>query len=474
MEGLKGVNGMPQKMNLILRLAINRDETSFGEIATVISEAGGDLVAIDVINEKQTVTVRDLTINVANDDNREQLIDSVKALNGIEVKHVSDRTFLVHLGGKIEVSPKKNIDNREELSRVYTPDVARVCQVIDADPTLAFNLTIKKNSVAVISDATAVLGLGKIKPEAAMPVMEGKAMLFRQLAGINAYPICTPPQETDEMVRIIKAISPSFGGINLEDIASPQCFEIEERLNKELDIPVFHDDQHGTAIVALAGLLNALKLAEKDLGECKVVVCGIGAAGISITKMLLKAGAANVIGVDIDGALTRDKQYENEMWNWYAKNTNPHNETGPLSAVIKDADVFIGVSAPGVLKVEDVKQMAEDPVVFAMANPEPEIKPEDAGDYVKVIATGRSDYPNQINNVLCFPGIFKGALSCKATDINDEMMLAAAKAIASAVDEEELNKDYIIPSVFNDQVVPMIKEAVVEAAVETGVARKEK
>ncbi|WP_138417543.1 NAD-dependent malic enzyme [Aquibacillus sediminis] len=459
-------------MHVILRLEIDKQQTTFGEIATAIGNAGGDMVAIDVIKEGPDLTVRDVTIRVNNESGQEKVVDAINALNGASVKHVSDRTFLVHLGGKVEVKSKLSIDNREQLSQVYTPEVARVSKAIDENPLLAYNLTIKNNAVAVVSDGTAVLGLGKIKPEAAMPVMEGKAMLFKQFANINAYPLCLSSHETEEMINVIKSLSPTFGGINLEDIASPQCFEIEERLKEELDIPVFHDDQHGTAIVVLAGIFNALKITKKRLEDAKIVVCGIGAAGIAITKMLLNAGAKNVVGVDRDGAITRDETYDNKMWNWYAENTNPNNETGALSTVIEDADIFIGVSAAGILKVDDVKKMATDPIVFALANPNPEISPEDASPYVKVMATGRSDYPNQVNNVLCFPGIFRGVLDCKASAITEDMKLAAAKAIASTISEDELNAEYIIPGVFNDRVVPKIRDAVIETAYKTGVARR--
>ncbi|WP_407270992.1 NAD-dependent malic enzyme [Radiobacillus sp. PE A8.2] len=459
-------------MHVILRLEINKNEITFGEIATVVSNTSGDMVAIDVIKEGPQMTVRDITIRVNDESEQQKIVASINALTGVTVKHVSDRTFLVHLGGKIEVHSKLHIDNREQLSQVYTPEVARVCQAIDENPLLAYNLTIKNNNVAVVSDGTAVLGLGKIKPEAAMPVMEGKAMLFKRFANINAYPICLDNHDTEDIIKIIKAISPTFGGINLEDIASPQCFEIEQRLKEELPIPVFHDDQHGTAIVVLAGIFNALKLLKKNIKDCKIVVCGIGAAGIAITKMLLNAGAENVIGVDRNGAISKNDSYDNKMWTWYAENTNPHNIQGSLSTVIEDADIFVGVSAANVLKVEDVKKMNTDPIVFALANPNPEISPELAMPYVKVMATGRSDYPNQVNNVLCFPGIFRGVLDCRASSINEEMKLAAAKAIASTIKDDELNEDYIIPGVFNTEVVTKIKDAVIEAAYATGVARR--
>jgi len=460
-------------MSIILRLEIDKSVAHFGGILSSISAAGGDIVAIDVIKVSKTRTVRDITVNVYDQAHAQQVVDIVSRLAGVKLINVSDRTFLVHLGGKLEVQPKMPIKNREELSRVYTPGVARVCQAIAEDPAKAFSLTIKRNTVAVISDGTAVLGLGDVGPYAAMPVMEGKAMLFKQLAGIDAFPICLDTKDTDEIIRIIKAIAPAFGGINLEDISAPRCFEIEERLKEELDLPVFHDDQHGTAVVMLAGLLNALKLVGKRLEEIKVVVCGIGAAGTACTKMLLSAGVKNIIGVDREGALVRGKRYDNPIWNWYAEHTNPDNVSGSLSDVIKGADVFIGVSAPGVLKVEDIKKMARDPIVFAMANPVPEIDPEEAEPYVRVLATGRSDYPNQINNVLCFPGIFRGALDCRAREINEEMKLAAAKAIASVVGDDELNETYIIPSVFNTKVVERVREAVIEAAVRTGVARRD-
>ncbi|KGX89261.1 NAD-dependent malic enzyme [Pontibacillus marinus] len=459
-------------MSIILRLEMEKENVSFGEIATIVSNVGGDIVAIDVIKEGKHKTIRDISINVNDETKQERIIQSIKQLPGVVIKHISDRTFLVHLGGKIHVSSKVEIDNREEMSRVYTPEVARVCEAIDEDPNLAYQFTIKRNTVAVISDGTAVLGLGTIRPEAAMPVMEGKAMLFKQFANVDAFPICINPCKPEETIRIVKALSPTFGGINLEDIGSPQCFEIEERLKQELDIPVFHDDQHGTAIVALAGLLNALHIVNKDIASCKIIVCGIGAAGMAITNMLLTAGATNIIGVDMEGALTRDLSYDRPGWNEFAGKTNPQKETGALHDVIKDADVFIGVSAPGILKNENIQSMANDPIVFALANPHPEITPDEARPYAKVMATGRSDYPNQVNNVLCFPGIFRGALDCRAREINEEMKLAAAKAIASTISEDEVNEDYIIPSVFNEDVVQSIRNAVIKAAIETGVARR--
>ncbi len=459
-------------LSVILRLEMDKNKVSFGQLATTISEAEGDIVAIDVIHQGRETTTRDVTVNVRNQDHSEHMIDEVKKLDGVKLINVSDRTFLMHIGGKLEMKPRLPIKNRDDLSHVYTPGVARVCTAIHEDESKAFSLTIKRNTVAVVSDGTAVLGLGDIGPRAAMPVMEGKAVLFKQMAEIDAYPICLDTTDTEEIIRTIKAIAPGFGGINLEDISSPRCFEIEDRLKEELDIPVFHDDQHGTAVVLLAGLLNALKIVEKKLSDVKVVVTGIGAAGVACTKMLLSAGIENVICVDRHGALVDNETYDNPMWNWCASRTNPDRVKGTLHEIIEGADVFIGISGPGVLTVEDVKRMAENPIVFALANPTPEIDPEEAEPHVRVMATGRSDYPNQINNVLCFPGIFRGALDCRATTINEEMKLAAAQAIASTVTDDELNEFYIVPSVFNEEVAPRIREAVIRAAIETKVARR--
>jgi malate dehydrogenase (oxaloacetate-decarboxylating) len=458
--------------SIILRLELQKELVNFGQIATAIGEAGGDIVAIDVTRAGKTTTTRDITVNVSDQNQTDLILSTISNLQGVKIINVSDQTFLMHIGGKIEMNPKMPIRNRDDLSRVYTPGVARVCMAIHEDPSKAHSLTIKRNTVAVVSDGTAVLGLGNIGPEAAMPVMEGKAMLFKQMAGVDAFPICLDTQDTEEIIRTIKAIAPAFGGINLEDISSPRCFEIEERLINELDIPVFHDDQHGTAVVILAGLLNAVKLVGKKLEDCKVVITGIGAAGIACTKMLLAAGVVNIVGVDRHGAIVRGETYTNSAWEWYASHTNPNKLMGSLSDVVQGADVFIGLSGPGVLKARDVQSMAKDPIVFAMANPTPEITPEEAEPYVRVMATGRSDYPNQINNVLCFPGIFRGVLDCRASKITQEMKLAAAKAIASVVSDDELNEWYIIPSVFNQNVVEKVREAVVDAAHLCGVARR--
>ncbi|MBD8067653.1 NAD-dependent malic enzyme [Bacillus sp. PS06] len=460
-------------MNIIIRMQIDKTLITFSDIAKEIGEIGGDIVGIDVISSSKTHTIRDITINV-NDQKHSQLItDKIKSLAGVHVVSVSDRTFLLHIGGKIEMQSKNPIKNRDDLSRVYTPGVAQVCTAIAEEPSKAYSLTIKRNTVAIVSDGTAVLGLGDIGPLAAMPVMEGKAMLFKEMGGVDAFPICLDTKDTEEIIQIVKSIAPAFGGINLEDIASPRCFEIEQRLKEELDIPVFHDDQHGTAVVILAGLINALKLTGKKLHEIKVVLTGIGAAGTACAKILTGAGVKNIIGVDRHGAISRKEKYSNDNWNEFAQFTNPDNLSGSLIDVIEGADVFIGVSAPGILTVEHLKKMARDPIVFAMANPDPEIDPDLAEPYVKVIATGRSDYPNQINNVLCFPGIFRGALDCRARVINEEMKIAAAQAIADVVSDDELSDSYIIPSVFNQKVVEKVRAAVVKAAYQTEVARKD-
>ncbi len=459
--------------NLILRLELENSIATFGKLTKTIGEAGGDIVAVDVIHVTKATAVRDVTVQAFDHAHGQMIVQALQALPGVNVANVSDRTFLLHLGGKISIHPKSPVKNRDDLSRVYTPDVARVCTAIQEDPSKAFQLTIKRNTVAIVTDGTAVLGLGDIGPKAALPVMEGKSMLFKQFADVDAFPICLDTKNTDEIVSIVKAIAPGFGGINLEDISSPRCFEIEDRLRAELDIPVFHDDQHGTAVVLLAGLLNAAKLVGKTLPSLRVVVTGIGAAGVACTKMLLAAGVRNVIGVDRSGVLTRGTDFSNPMWQWYAHHTNPENVEGSLQDALAGADVFIGLSGPGVLTIDHIKSMAHDPIVFAMANPLPEIDPEEAEPYVRVMATGRSDYPNQINNVLCFPGIFRGALDCRAATINEEMKLAAARAIADIVTEDELNEQYIVPSVFNKRVGRAVSKAVVDAAVASGVARRE-
>lgn len=461
--------------SLTLRVKIHNRPGKLGEITTAIGKANGDIEAVDIASVGKDFLIRDITVNAASEQHDQEIIQAVSSIDGVEVVNVSDRTFLMHLGGKIEIASKMQLKTRSDLSMAYTPGVARVCTAIATDPEKVFNLTIKKNTVAVISDGTAVLGLGDIGPAAAMPVMEGKCQLFKEFGGVDAFPICLNTKDPHEIVETIKNISVAFGGINLEDISAPRCFEIEDRLKNELDIPVFHDDQHGTAVVVLAALINALKIVDKKMDEIKVVVNGVGAAGVACSKIVMAAGVKNIIGCDQTGAIYEGRT-GNMNWvkDWYARNTNPDKETGTIHDVIKNADVFFGLSAPGVIDENDLKNMAKDPIVFAMANPIPEIMPEEAAGKVAVMATGRSDYPNQINNVLCFPGIFRGALNCRASQINEAMKLAAANAIAAIIGEDELHPDYIIPSVFDRRVAEAVAAQVEEAAYESGVARRER
>ncbi len=455
-----------------LRVKLSKQVGTLGSLTTAIGCAGGDIGAVDLVAVVDDSVIRDITVDAASSNHAHDIVESVRKLDSTEVVSVSDRTFLMHQGGKIEVVSKMPLTTRDDLSMAYTPGVARICEAIHHSPELAYNLTIKKNMVAVVSDGTAVLGLGDIGPEAAMPVMEGKVMLFKEFGGVDAFPLCLATKDTEEIIRTVKAIAPTFGGINLEDISAPRCFEIEQRLREELDIPVFHDDQHGTAVVVLAALINAIKLVDKTMAELKVVVNGVGAAGVACSKILMAAGVKNIIGCDTKGAIYADRvENMNSMKSWYATHTNPNQERGTIHDVIHGADVFLGLSVPGILTTEDLQNMASKPIVFAMANPTPEIMPKEAAPYVAVMATGRSDYPNQINNVLCFPGIFAGALACRATQINEEMKMAAAAAIAGIITDNELQPEYIIPSVFDNRVVPAVVEAVKEAARQTGVAR---
>jgi malate dehydrogenase (oxaloacetate-decarboxylating) len=461
--------------SLTLRVKLSSRTGMLGELTTAIGQAGGDIGAIDIVSVGSGSVIRDISVNAASAEHGEQIIKAVRDIDGVELINVSDRTFLMHIGGKIEVVSKSPLKTRDDLSMAYTPGVARVCEAIHRDPEKAFTLTIKKNTVAVVTDGTAVLGLGDIGPAAALPVMEGKAMLFKEFAGVDAFPICLSTKDPDEIVRTIKNVATSFGGINLEDISAPRCFEIEDRLKEELDIPVFHDDQHGTAVVVLAALINALKIVGKEMSKIKVVVNGVGAAGVACSKIVMAAGVRNIVGCDQLGALYRGRrEHMNWVKDWYAQNTNPNNEQGSVHDVMKGADVFFGLSAPGVITTDDLQKMAPNPIVFAMANPTPEIMPEEAQPYVAVMATGRSDYPNQINNVLCFPGIFRGALACRASRINEEMKVAAAHAIAGIITESELHADYIVPSVFDKRVAEAVSREVEEAAYRTNVARRDR
>ena len=456
-----------------LRLRLANRPGSFARLATAIGEAGGLLGAIDLVRAERATKVRDVTVLASDAAHIQRIVAAVHALEGIEVINVSDRTFLVHLGGKIEIALKAPLKTRDDLSMAYTPGVARVSSAIAEDASKVWNLTIKQHTVAVVSDGTAVLGLGDIGPEAALPVMEGKAMLFKEFGGVDAFPICLATNDPDEIVTIVKGIAPVFGGINLEDISAPRCFEIEKRLRAELDIPVFHDDQHGTAVVVLAGLLNALKVVGKELEDVRVVVVGVGAAGTAVTKTLLAAGVPEVVGCDRQGIVHRGRQGLTPAKAEYAELTNPRGLAGDADQALAGADVFIGASGPGAVSAEAVRSMADGAIVFAMANPTPEVLPEEIEDAVAVVGTGRSDYPNQINNVLAFPGIFRGALDARASAITEEMEFAAAEAIAAIVKPHELEADYVIPSVFNRNVTPAVAVAVAQAAERAGVARRQ-
>jgi malate dehydrogenase (oxaloacetate-decarboxylating) len=455
-----------------MRLYIENKPGMLAKVLNTIADEKGDPGAVDVVKVEGNYKVRDLTVSARDEKHSGSIVAAIKKIDGIQVRNVSDRVFLLHLGGKIRIQNKVPVDTRDALSMAYTPGVGRVCMAIAKDKDKAHTLTIKQNSVAVVSDGSAVLGMGNIGPEAAMPVMEGKAMLFKEFADVDAYPICLNTQDTDEIIKAVEWISPGFGGINLEDISAPRCFEIEERLKKSLDIPVFHDDQHGTAVVVMAATINALKLVKKKLSDIRIVIVGAGAAGVAITKILNNAGAKTVLVCDSRGIISRNRSSLNESKQWLADNTNPENIEGSVIEATTDADLLIGVSGPDIIPVESVEKMANDSIVFALANPDPEIRPEKIENIARIIATGRSDYPNQINNVLAFPGIFRGALDARATDINEEMKLAAAKAIAEHIDEKDLSEEYIIPSVFSKQVVRKVSRAVKEAAIKSGVARR--
>jgi malate dehydrogenase (oxaloacetate-decarboxylating) len=468
-------NAPTASYSLTIRLEIDNRPGMLGKVTSAIGRAGGDIGAIDLVEVRKKTLIRDLTFKASDERHGQQVVERLKAIDGIKVAHVSDRTFLMHLGGKIEIKGKIPVKTRDDLSMAYTPGVARVCMAIHHEPDKAYTLTTKGNTVAVVSDGTAVLGLGDIGPNGAAPVMEGKALIFKEFAGVDAWPICLATKDVDEIVTIVKAISPVFGGINLEDISAPRCFEIEERLQKALDIPVFHDDQHGTAVVVLAALINALKVVKKRLGDARIVITGAGASGIATAKLLMKEGARHIIGCDRAGAIYAGRtENMNSMKEWFARHTNPRKARGTAGEALAGADVFIGLSGPGVVSLKDIKAMNRNPIVFAMANPVPEIQPEEAGPFVRVMATGRSDYPNQINNSCCFPGFFRGMLDVRAKRVNDQMKLAAAHALASIVAKGELSEEYITPSMFDARVVPAVAAAVAEAAVKSGVARKQR
>lgn len=459
--------------SITLRAQYPNKPGMLGRIATAIGEAGGDIGAVDLVRVNPTTIARDITVGARDDEHGRGILDAVRKVKGVTIRSVSDAVFLAHLGGKIEIHNKTAVSNRDDLSRVYTPGVARVSLAVEREPEAAWNLTIKKNTVAVVTDGTAVLGLGDIGPLGALPVMEGKAMLFKEFGGVDAWPICLDTKDIDEIVATVKYIAPVFGGINLEDISAPRCFEIEDRLKRELDIPVFHDDQHGTGVVVLAALLNAVKIVKKEMSDLKVVISGVGAAGVACAKVFLSVGIKHIIGCDSRGIVYRGrKEGMNPVKEWFAEQTNPENRKGTVNDAMEGTDLFLGVSRPNLLTADDLKKMNRDPIVFAMANPDPEITPEEALPHVRVMATGRSDYANQINNVLCFPGLFRGVLDARALDINEPMKVAAAHAIAESVGKHELSEEYIIPSVFNRRVFAHVAHAVAEAAYESGAAER--
>jgi malate dehydrogenase (oxaloacetate-decarboxylating) len=461
--------------SLTIRIEIAHRPGMLGQVASAIGKAGGIIGAVDLIEVSEDKLLRDITVDAADQEQWEAITAAIDAVEGVRVVDTTDRTFLLHVGGKIEQRNKQPLKTRDDLSMAYTPGVARVCMAIAEDRDKAFQYTIKRNTVAVVSDGTAVLGLGDIGPEAAMPVMEGKAMLFKEFAGVDAFPICLDTKDPDEIVETVRRIAPGFGGINLEDISAPRCFDIEDRLKEQLDIPVFHDDQHGTAVVVLAALINACKLTGRELASLRVLVTGLGAAGVAVTKILMTAGVRHIVGADSKGLVSTERpDYVDATMNavkrWYAESTNPDALTGAPANALEGADLFIGLSGARIFPAEELRRMNDDAMVFAMANPTPEVSPEDAAPYARIVATGRSDYPNQINNVLCFPGIFRGALDVRAHAITEEMKMAAAQAIARIIPESELREDYIVPSVFNRDVSPAVAAAVAEQAKEQGTA----
>jgi malate dehydrogenase (oxaloacetate-decarboxylating) len=458
--------------SITLRVEAPTTSGATADLTLAVGKAGGVLTALDVVESHFDRVVVDVTCNASDADHADQITQAVAAVTGVKVHRVSDRTFLMHLGGKLEVTPKVQLRHRDDLSRAYTPGVARVCLAIAANPEDARRLTIKRNTVAVVTDGSAVLGLGNLGPLAALPVMEGKAALFKRFAGVDAWPVCLDTQDADQIVEIVRAIAPVYGGINLEDISAPRCFEIEDRLRELLDIPVFHDDQHGTAIVVLAALTNALRVVDKTLPEVRIVVSGAGAAGQAIIRLLLHEGAGDIVAFDSQGAVHGGRQNLDRFKTWIADNTNRAGFTGSLREGIAGADVFIGVSAPDILDGADVATMAERAVVLALANPDPEVDPLEAQQHAMVVGTGRSDFPNQINNVLAFPGFFRGLLDAGAHDITDEMLVAAAAAIAGVVRPDELNPSFIVPSVFDPAVAPAVAAAVRTVAEQQAAGRR--
>ncbi|MQA07337.1 MAG: NAD-dependent malic enzyme [Pseudonocardiaceae bacterium] len=450
--------------SITVRVEAPPSTSSAGDLTSSVGRVGGVITAFDVVESHADRIVVDITCNSVSANHAQDITEALELLPGVKVRKISDRTFLIHLGGKIEVAPKVALRNRDDLSRAYTPGVARVCQAIAENPADARRLTIKRNTVAVVTDGSAVLGLGNLGPAAALPVMEGKAALFKRFAGVDAWPVCLDTQDTEELIKAVEWIAPAYGGINLEDIAAPRCFEIEARLREKLNIPVFHDDQHGTAIVVVGALRNALRVVGKPIEQCKVVVCGVGAAGSAVIRLLLHKEPADILAVDVDGIVHKGRGDDDPNLNWIAEHTNRQGAKGSVHDALAGADVFIGVSAPNLFGAEQVATMADDAVVFALANPDPEVDPLEAQRHAAVVATGRSDYPNQINNVLAFPGVFRGLLDAHAHQITDPMMVAAANAVADVVDDERLNASFIVPSVFDSGVAPAVADAVRKAA----------
>ncbi len=444
------------------RVEVPASASAAGDLTMAVGRVGGVVTAFDVVEGASATLVVDISCNALNEAHAGEITAALEALPGVHVRKVSDRTFLLHLGGKLSVESKVSLRNRDDLSRAYTPGVARICQAIAANPEDARRLTIKRNTVAVVTDGSAVLGLGNLGAAAAMPVMEGKAALFKRFAGVDAWPVALDTQDTEEIIRTVQVLAPAYGGINLEDIAAPRCFEIERRLRGMLDIPVFHDDQHGTAVVVLGALRNALRVVGKELSECRVVVCGVGAAGSAIIRLLATGKPGDVLAVDIDGIVHPDRPGMDDNLVSIAAMTNADGVTGSLADALRGADVFVGVSAPDLFGAAELATMADDAIVFALANPDPEVDPAVALQHATVVATGRSDYPNQINNVLAFPGVFRGLLDAQARDITDAMLLAASAAIADVVAEP--NPSFIVPSVFDATVAPAVAEAVRRAA----------
>ena len=449
---------------ITLRVELSPDSSSTAGLAQAVIDEGGALTALDVVESGHERMVVDVTCDASDAEHAERITEAIASVPGAQVRKVSDRTFLLHLGGKLEVNPKVPLRTRDDLSRAYTPGVARVCLAIAEDKSNARRLTIKRNTVAVVTDGSAVLGLGNIGPEASLPVMEGKAALFKRFADVDAWPVCLDTQDVDEIVRTVQILAPAYGGINLEDISAPRCFEIEARLRELLDIPVFHDDQHGTAIVVLSALTNALKIVDKKPGDIKIVMSGAGAAGTAIAQLLKETGHTNITAFDSKGAVYKGRPDSDATSEWMLENTNEGKFTGKLGEGLAGADVFIGVSAPNILTEADVASMAPRSIVFALANPDPEIDPVVAARHAAVVATGRSDYPNQINNVLAFPGIFRGLLDAGSAKISNEMLIAAARAISDCVAPEQLNASYIVPSVFDPHVAKRVADAVEHVA----------